>query len=563
MDKIILNENTLFLDTETTGLDSNAEICEITIIDHNGLPLINTLIKPIKPIPEEAIKIHGITNEMVKDAPSFSDIYFELLNILFLKKIIIYNADYDLRLLRQCADLTGVHHKSREPFEAVQGNSICAMKSYQQFTESNKWTKLTKACEQMKIDVSDITAHRALSDCIMTLRLIKAINSKLDLMVAGTEVKYIGNDQKYYGKMGIFERMISNSSAAKIKIDNIMAIFDISNLIAIDEKEPNNMTTQPEIITNNQLTSEIKFDIVFKQPEINFDEEQFKASINDVIAPVKDLGDNPTKEVLTETLAKLRKFQKEISDRRIAIVKEIKQPITDLESKIKKGDAEIETYISKYDALLKVIEAKTKAVKKTEIDLMITKYIESNKLNKIYAEKLTFLDEYYLVKWSFEKIAIDLDKRAAELFKQQDYERIQLELKNTQIESRARLIEQLNAEYNLEFKYAALPIDNYDDLAVKQHYIKTRSTLDEAQKQKLAEKPITSQFEQAAKVTAELDAIAEVWTHSKNEEVFPKTESDSPYLIYQNLRLGAANQSLIMQAVAKLKADGLNVEFIK
>ena len=89
-----LTENPIFLDTETTGLDDNAQIVEIGIIDINGEPLLETFIKPYNPIPEEAIKIHGITNDMVKDAPYWSEIHEQFCNIIKDRTLIIYNRPY-------------------------------------------------------------------------------------------------------------------------------------------------------------------------------------------------------------------------------------------------------------------------------------------------------------------------------------------------------------------------------------------------------------------------------------------------------------------------------------
>ena len=42
---------------------------------------------------------------------------------------------------------------------------------------SYRWQRLTAACAQQGIDTSDTTAHRALSDCVMTLRLIEKMKS--------------------------------------------------------------------------------------------------------------------------------------------------------------------------------------------------------------------------------------------------------------------------------------------------------------------------------------------------------------------------------------------------
>jgi len=88
----------VILDTETTGL-YNAEIVEIAIVSHKGEPLLNTLIKPSIPIPAEVTEIHGITDEIVADAPPFSEVYPRIAEVLENKRILIYNAQFDIKIL--------------------------------------------------------------------------------------------------------------------------------------------------------------------------------------------------------------------------------------------------------------------------------------------------------------------------------------------------------------------------------------------------------------------------------------------------------------------------------
>ncbi|XFB06568.1 exonuclease domain-containing protein [Azotobacter salinestris] len=64
-----LAEDALFLDTETTGLHASAEIVELSLIDSRGQPLLDTLIRPERPIPPALTRIHGIDNAMVADVP--------------------------------------------------------------------------------------------------------------------------------------------------------------------------------------------------------------------------------------------------------------------------------------------------------------------------------------------------------------------------------------------------------------------------------------------------------------------------------------------------------------
>ena len=74
-----LNKDLVFFDLETTGVSvSNDRIVQIGIVkyyaDGREKEEKNRLVNPMIPIPEEATAVHGITNEMVKDAPTFKQI---------------------------------------------------------------------------------------------------------------------------------------------------------------------------------------------------------------------------------------------------------------------------------------------------------------------------------------------------------------------------------------------------------------------------------------------------------------------------------------------------------
>lgn len=96
--------NWVILDTETTGL-YDAEIVEIAVIDRLGEILLDTLVKPSIPIPAEATEIHGITDEIVADAPSFPEVYPRIDAALKDKRILIYNAEFDIKILNYCCHL--------------------------------------------------------------------------------------------------------------------------------------------------------------------------------------------------------------------------------------------------------------------------------------------------------------------------------------------------------------------------------------------------------------------------------------------------------------------------
>lgn len=161
----------ILLDTETTGLDDRAEIIEISLIDNQGVTLLDTLVRPVSPIPAAATAIHGICDADVQNSPSWADIHDEFERIVAGKDVIIYNAAYDVRLLEQTCALHGL--------QAPSLNAKCAMELYalwygeEGYGGHYRWQSLQFAAEQC--GVSRAGAHRSLVDCEMTLGVIRSI----------------------------------------------------------------------------------------------------------------------------------------------------------------------------------------------------------------------------------------------------------------------------------------------------------------------------------------------------------------------------------------------------
>ena len=95
--------NFYVLDTETTGLGSDAEIVQIGIVDAAGATVMNQLVKPSQPIPRGATRIHGISDADVADAPAFMRLYIRLSSLLAGEVVVGYNMDFDWRMLQQNA----------------------------------------------------------------------------------------------------------------------------------------------------------------------------------------------------------------------------------------------------------------------------------------------------------------------------------------------------------------------------------------------------------------------------------------------------------------------------
>lgn len=162
---VLSRSDWVVLDTETTGLGGDDQIVQIAIIDCQGTPLLNTLVKPTISIPAEASRIHGITNEMVQDAPSWP-VVRELVRAAIKDKIVlIYNAEYDTRLIRQCDRVHGC-----EPFDF---QYACAMEQYSQWV--GEWNDWHGNYRWQRLPSGD---HSALGDCVATLGVIRKMASQ-------------------------------------------------------------------------------------------------------------------------------------------------------------------------------------------------------------------------------------------------------------------------------------------------------------------------------------------------------------------------------------------------
>lgn len=157
----------LILDTETTGLDHRAEVCQIGVLRGDGEVLMNTLVKPRSPIPPEVTRIHHITNEMVAAAPAFPAVLDDLVAVLHsVPRRVIYNAEYDARVLIQSARLAGC----AAPFNEVDAAGMfeCAMLEYARWY--GDWNDYRGNFRWQKLQGGD---HSALGDCAATLQVLK------------------------------------------------------------------------------------------------------------------------------------------------------------------------------------------------------------------------------------------------------------------------------------------------------------------------------------------------------------------------------------------------------
>jgi len=167
------DERWMILDTETTGFGNSDDIIEVAAITPRGEVLINTLIRPGRPIPREITQITGIADHMVAGSPRFRAAWEQsLAGPLRQRGIIAYNAPFDVRMLRQ-----NIQRHCGMLWEPP--GSDCLMRAYASFRGERQSSggyrshKLSVACAHMGI--AHDHAHRALDDCLVSARLLQAM----------------------------------------------------------------------------------------------------------------------------------------------------------------------------------------------------------------------------------------------------------------------------------------------------------------------------------------------------------------------------------------------------
>lgn len=156
--QVLADPATVFLDTETTGLDAYAEIVDIAVVDGAGRVLLDSLVRPRRPIPAASSAVHGLYDNDVAAAPGWDAVYEQLQKIVDQRRVVIYNAAFDTRILRQCCgELRLVEPRFR---------GECAMLKYAEFAgvrerSGYRWHRLDAAARRFGIPAG---AHRALAD---------------------------------------------------------------------------------------------------------------------------------------------------------------------------------------------------------------------------------------------------------------------------------------------------------------------------------------------------------------------------------------------------------------
>ena len=191
------------LDTETTGISvkDGHRIVEIGCIELDNLvPTQNKFhfyLNPERKVSEEALKVHGYTDEFLNKQKKFNEIGDQFLNFIKDKRLIIHNAEFDLSHLNNELSLFGRKKIQNEIIDTL----ILARDKF-----PGSQVSLDALCKRFRIDNSKRTQHTALIDCDLLAKVyINLIDQKeptLNFENKENEIKEnISSNLIYYKKI--------------------------------------------------------------------------------------------------------------------------------------------------------------------------------------------------------------------------------------------------------------------------------------------------------------------------------------------------------------------------
>ena len=154
----------IVLDTETTGLSAETgdRIIEIGCVELVARKLTGNnkhfYLNPERDSHEDALKVHGISNEFLRDKPKFAQVADELMEYLAGAEVIIHNAAFDVSFLNKELELLG-----RGRVTAIVGRVTDTLAMAKELYPGKR-NSLDALCDRLGVDNSGRTLHGALLD---------------------------------------------------------------------------------------------------------------------------------------------------------------------------------------------------------------------------------------------------------------------------------------------------------------------------------------------------------------------------------------------------------------
>ncbi len=182
----------IVFDTETTGFDPHqgdklVEIGAIELINH--IPTGKTYhqyINPLREVPEEAFKIHGLSTEFLQNYPRFSEIAKDFLNFVGDDGILVaHNASFDMNFVN--------YELKHNGFDTLINHEVVDTLEIAKSKFPGARNNLDALCKRFNVDNSKRTKHGALLDAELLaevyLELLGGAEPSMDLSSENKEVK--------------------------------------------------------------------------------------------------------------------------------------------------------------------------------------------------------------------------------------------------------------------------------------------------------------------------------------------------------------------------------------
>jgi DNA polymerase-3 subunit epsilon len=149
---------------ETTGLSAEGgdRIIELGCVELFARKLtgnnLHFYFNPERDSHEDALKVHGISNEFLRDKPKFAQLADEILEYLSDAELIIHNAAFDIGFLNKELERVG-----KKPLKAYVSNVIDTLAMAKEMFPGKR-NSLDSLCDRLEVDNSGRTLHGALLD---------------------------------------------------------------------------------------------------------------------------------------------------------------------------------------------------------------------------------------------------------------------------------------------------------------------------------------------------------------------------------------------------------------
>ena len=152
----------IILDTETTGFEPSeghrlVEIGCIELVNH--LPtgrVFQTYLNPLRDVPAEAARVHGLTTEFLKKHPLFAEKVGDFLDFIGEDTLVIHNAEFDMKFINAELKSSG--------FKPLSMNRVIDTLPMARQKFPGQPANLDALCRRFKIDNTARKFHGALLD---------------------------------------------------------------------------------------------------------------------------------------------------------------------------------------------------------------------------------------------------------------------------------------------------------------------------------------------------------------------------------------------------------------